>query len=399
MNLVWKLLRQHISIGQLVGFFFANLLGMLIVLLSIQFYQDVKPAFSQEDSFIKNDYLIVSKSISMMGGLTGSSSSFSEAEIEDIENQPFAKGVGRFTATQYHVYASFGMAGAAAMSTDMFFESVPTDFIDLKSDAWHFSESEGVVPIILPRSYLAIYNFGFAPSQSLPKITEDVAGMIQMRIVMRGNGQEAVVNGRVVGFTNRINTILAPEEFIRWSNERFAPQEDASPTRLIVRVANPADDRIMEYFSNEGYEIADDKLDAGKTMFFLRIVSGIVMGIGLLISLLSFYILMLSIYLLVQKNTQKLQNLLLIGYSPTKVCLPYQLLTLGMNALVLLIAILLLHYIRGYYLDMLWSVFPEMDGGGLLPAILIGLSLFLVVGIINIIAIRRKVMCIWKNKE
>ena len=33
MNLVWKLLRQHISIGQFVGFFFAILFGMFIILL------------------------------------------------------------------------------------------------------------------------------------------------------------------------------------------------------------------------------------------------------------------------------------------------------------------------------------------------------------------------------
>ena len=33
-RLVWKLLRQHISVGQLAGFFLANLFGMMIVLLS-----------------------------------------------------------------------------------------------------------------------------------------------------------------------------------------------------------------------------------------------------------------------------------------------------------------------------------------------------------------------------
>ena len=42
-TLVWKLLRQHISIGQLAGFFLANLFGMMIVLLSVQFYKDVIP--------------------------------------------------------------------------------------------------------------------------------------------------------------------------------------------------------------------------------------------------------------------------------------------------------------------------------------------------------------------
>lgn len=51
--MVWKLLRRHLSIIQFVGFFLANLLGMFIVLLSIQFYQDVKPLFSQEDGLRK----------------------------------------------------------------------------------------------------------------------------------------------------------------------------------------------------------------------------------------------------------------------------------------------------------------------------------------------------------
>ena len=52
-TLVWKLLRQHISIGQLAGFFLANLFGMMIVLLSVQFYKDVIPVFTEGDSFMK----------------------------------------------------------------------------------------------------------------------------------------------------------------------------------------------------------------------------------------------------------------------------------------------------------------------------------------------------------
>ena len=41
--MIWKLLRQHISVAQLAGFFLANLCGMVIVLLGIQFYKDVLP--------------------------------------------------------------------------------------------------------------------------------------------------------------------------------------------------------------------------------------------------------------------------------------------------------------------------------------------------------------------
>ena len=60
MSLVWKLLRQHISIPQFVGFFFANLFGMFIVMLGVQFYRDVMPVFTAQDSFLSSDYLIVS---------------------------------------------------------------------------------------------------------------------------------------------------------------------------------------------------------------------------------------------------------------------------------------------------------------------------------------------------
>lgn len=63
MSLVWKLLRQHISLPQLAGFFFANLCGMVIVLLSVQFYKDILPVFTEGDSFIKKDYIIVSKKV------------------------------------------------------------------------------------------------------------------------------------------------------------------------------------------------------------------------------------------------------------------------------------------------------------------------------------------------
>ena len=129
----------------------------------------------------------------------------------------------------------------------------------------------------------------------------------------------------------------------------------------------------------------------------LRIVSGVIMCVGLLISLLSFLILMLSIYLLVQKNAAKLQNLLLIGYSPTRVSLPYQLLTVGVNLLVLVLAVLLLVWLRSFYMNMLWAMFPTMKDTSLVPAIILGCLLTALVSVLNAIAIRRKVMAIWRG--
>ena len=175
MSLVWKLMRRHISLGQLAGFFFANLCGMVIVLLSIQFYQDVAPVFTEGDSFMKKDYIIVSKKVSTLGSLVGKSSSFSRNEIEEIEDQPFTKGVGEFTPSAFHVSAGVGMEQVGLhLSTAMFFESVPDKYVDVNLKDWHFEPGQNEVPIIIPRNYLNLYNFGFAQSRSLPQISEGV---------------------------------------------------------------------------------------------------------------------------------------------------------------------------------------------------------------------------------
>lgn len=391
MKLIWKLLRQHISILQLGGFFVANLLGMLIVLLSLQFYEDLGPVFTGQDSFIHDDYLIVSKKISTMGGLTGGqTSSFTTQEIQDLASQPFAKKAAGFTASQYKVSCYMGIDNVAQFGTEMFFEAVPDDYVDTDSKTWQWHPGEEV-PIILPRTYLAIYNFGFAQSHQLPKMNEGVVSMINMTIIIRGHGLEESMKGRVIGFSNRLNTILVPESFIEWSNARYAPDADVSPTRLILDVKNPTDDAITQYMNSHGYEIEDDKLDASRTTYFLKVVSAVIMAVGLLISILSFYILMLSIYLLVQKNTIKLQNLLLIGYSTTRVSLPYQILTLGMNAMVLILAFVVLLVIRSYYMRMLWAMFPDMQQGSLIPALCLGIVLFVIVSLINAIAVRNKI--------
>lgn len=399
-TLVWKLLRQHISIGQLAGFFLANLFGMMIVLLSVQFYKDVIPVFTEGDSFMKKDFIIATKKISTLGSFAGKSNTFSAEDIADLKKQPFTKTIGAFTPSQFKVSAGLGMQEAGIhLSTDMFFESVPDKFVDIKLDKWHFDESTHTIPIIIPRNYLNLYNFGFAQSRSLPKLSEGLMGLIQMDIMMRGNGRVEQYKGNIVGFSNRLNTILVPETFMRWANESFAPGTKSEPSRLIVEVNNPTDDRIAKYFKDKGYDTEGDKLDAGKTTWFLKVIVGIVLSVGLLISVLSFYILMLSIYLLLQKNTTKLENLLLIGYSPAKVALFYQLLTLGLNAIVLVLSISIVLYVRGSYMEWIGKLFPQLDEGSVWQAMLVGVLLFAGVSVFNVIAVRKKVASIWMHKS
>ena len=401
MNLVWKLLRQHISVPQFAGFFFANLFGMLIVLLGFQFYHDVVPIFTAEDSFMKSDFMIVNKKIGTANSISGRSNTFSNTEIDEIGEQSFSDKIGKFTSTEYKVDANMSVNGVPVLDNgEISFESVPDNFVEVKQlSDWKYTPGSKVVPIILPRIYLTMYNFGFAQSHSLPKISDGLIGMIDFQIFVHGNKKQAQFKGKVIGFSSRLSSILVPQAFMDWSNNEYAPGQQTEPTRLIMSLKNPGDQNFTKYLDKKGYEIENDKLNAEKTTYFLKMMVTMVMVVGLIISVLSFYILMLSIYLLVQKNSSKLENLLLIGYSPGHVARPYQLLTISLNIAVLIMAWIILFFVRNYYMGIIETLFPDMEDGSMLSTFVVGISLLVLVSICNLIAIRNKIASIWKRKE
>ena len=400
MNLVWKLLRQHLSIPQMTGFFFANLFGMIIVLLSVQFYQDVIPVFTAEDSFMRSDFLIVNKKIGTASTISGSSNTFNQTEVDDLAQQPFVSRMGKFTNANYKADVSMRVNGVSVLNNgEISFESIPDSFVDTPLRNWNYQPGEKTIPIILPRIYLTMYNFGFAQTHALPKLSDGLVGMIDFHIFVHGKHREAQFKGKVIGFSNRLSSILVPQAFMDWSNDTFAPGETHAPTRLIVQVNNPSDPQFTKYLDQKGYEMENDKLNTEKTTYFLRLLVMMVVGVGLVISALSFYILMLSIYLLVQKNTHKLENLLLIGYRPAQVALPYQMLTIGLNLLIYGLALLAIFFARSYYMDLIETLFPNIEDGNMLPAIAVGALLFVLVSLSNYAIIARKIVRIWKRKD
>lgn len=390
--LLLRLLKRHISPAQLLGFVLANLIGLGILLLGLQFYRDALTALSAKDSLMRADYLIISKQVS--SGLFGSrDNSFSAEEIADLEQQPFVAALGRFTPSKFQVSAGLGLGSAlgSGLSTYMFLEAVPDRFLDIKPSDWHWEEGQQEVPLIIPRSYLGLYNSAFAQSQGLPLLSEATIGAIPLGLELRGGLEEQHYRGRIVGFSNRLNTLLVPEHFIQQMNRRLAPEVPASPTRLILELHNPSDPAIALYLREHSYESEGERLASSQSMYFLRLLSGVVLGVGLLISALSAYLLLLSIYLLLQKNSRQLENLLLLGYSQRQLVLPYVLLTLVLNLLALLAALGLVLWVRGYYLEAASRLVPEELGASLLPTLLLGLGLLVGTTLLNALAIGRKV--------
>ena len=396
-SLLSKLLRKNVSSMQLGGSAIANLIGLIIVGIALQFYLDLRPIFNDEESFVKSDYLVVTRKVTGMDALMGGSE-ISEAEVADIEAQPWVRRVGRFTASDYEVRAAVALGSSgAAMTTQLFFESIPAEFLDVNSAEWRFDERNPVIPVIVSKDYLSLYNFGFAAAQGMPKISEGMAGMIPLQFTISGNGLSQSFSGRIVGFSARVNTILVPEEFMHWSNSRFGSGSAAGASRLIVEVNAPGDIKIEQYIADHNFEVAGDKANSNKAGYLFTIAVSVVAAVGVLISLLSFFVLILSIMLLLQKNTKKLQDLLQLGYTPMQVSGYYIRLVLRVNDVVLILALMLIFVARLIYLPMLEPLGIEAASTALTIVAVIGLVALITIG--NAVAIMRHVNKLWRLHE
>lgn len=389
MNIIQRLLRKNLSMAQLVGFTLANFIGLLIVLLGLQLYTDVRSIWQDEDSFMQKDYLVINKRVSGSGLLTGERASFSADEITDIEKQSWVRKVGRFSSADYRLSASIEQAGRS-MSTYMFFESIPSEFVDVDSDEWGYEEGDNVVPIIISKDYLSLYNFGFASSTGLPQFSETMIGSIPMRLRISSAKGGAELQGRIVGFSNRLNTILVPQEFMDWSNSRYGRTAGAraDPSRLIIDVSSPGDVKIKDYIAEHGYEIAGDKANSTAS-YFLNVATGVVLAIGAVITILSLFVLLLSISLLMQKNRQKMHSLIMLGYELKEVGRPYRQLVVAVNAVAYLLAAGAMLAMRMLYIDAVRAMGASETTVWM--SLGVGAMITIVVILFNIISINRKV--------
>jgi hypothetical protein len=386
-NLIWKLLRKHISIFELAVFFIANLIGMTVILAGVQIYSDLKPTMTGEGALIGSDYLVVTHPVERMGV---GGESFSKEDIAELEAHEFVSSVGAFRSSEFEVYGSI-LFGGRKLSTMLFFEAIPDSFLDIQPKEWNYKTGDNTIPIILPRNYLNLYNFGFSSTQQLPQITEDIIKRVELGITLRGNDLRGDFAGRVVGFSDRINTILVPMTFMEWANERYGKSGDEEATRLIIEVENPSDPELVAFLDANNYEVENKPSESSKAMFILKVCVVIIICIGVIFSILSIIILTLSIYLLLQKNIVKLENLILIGYTPKRVALPYNLMTLILNISILIIGIIIVNVAQRIYLGYISQLAGHDLSSTPVVAIIVGVILTVVVILFNFSIINRKI--------
>jgi hypothetical protein len=375
-----KLQKRTIVLSQIIGYALALLVGVTILLLVTQLYFDIKPLLTNQTDVFKSKAAVISKNISVFKSIKRERVYFNNEEIDELRKQSFVKNIAKFNSATFKINAySNKSESVPVFYTDLFFESIPDIYLDVKTDEWKWNASLDFIPIIIPENYLNLYNFGFAESQGLPVLSKNTISQIEFNIQISGHHRTKDYKSKIVGFSNKVNSILVPEDFLLWANNEFGRQNNISTSRILVEFNDPSDKNILKYFNEHNYSINKEELEFSKLVFFFKSALIFVFLIADVIIFISISFILLSFNLIIERNKELLLNLYNIGYNYTQIAKFYQLSISLITVFSILASIIISYSIRNYYLAKIINLFDFSIGKN--HILLLGALLILILGI------------------
>ena len=311
-QLLKKIIRTGVGRGRYIMAGIGLAIALLLILSAVQIqvnYNELLYGATNQDSTA--NFLVINKRIDG----NNQTNTLSKEEIGKLQQQPFVDAVGLLTSSQFKVSAQ-SPSERFPFYTDLFFESVPDTFIDVQSKDWKWSEGSTNIPLIIPNQFLDLYNFGFAPSQSLMQLTQSMVMALPIVINIHYHGQVVPFTGRVVGFSDRISSVLVPQNFLDWANKRFGSQQPGGTSRVVIQTKDPGNPELVSYLKNNGLVT-----DADKTRFskYRQIVNTIVNAswlTGAVMLLFALLVFSLFIQLTIASTKNEINLLVTLGASP-----------------------------------------------------------------------------------
>lgn len=309
MRIVSKLLavkNDRSSTFGAVGLF----IGILMFLSAFQLYQDVQNIGGDESD--NEAYLVVNKEIGLLNTLSIGDTDFNQQVIDQLKSENGIEDVAGFKANLYRVSAS---STQIPFRLELYFESVPTEFIDVDTSDFKWKEGQQEIPIIISSNIYNMFNFGFTPSQNLPKISKELLRKFEGNLKLSANGKQLNFTGRVVGLSDRINSILVPANFLDWSNAYFAGEQDESFTRLILKVEDINSPEIKQVLRKYNLQTNEEMFLGRSFGKIVDILFGVVTFVGGIIFFLALIIVVLSMKLSLHNNRDSLVKMRMLGIS------------------------------------------------------------------------------------
>lgn len=356
-----KILFSNIPVIYFAGAVTGALVGFLLLMATLNAW-NLYRTFTQSAQGNSEQYVTINKKIGLLNTVSNRLSGFSEAEMDTIRRQEFVADMAPYVRSAFGVEASRSASSRMPyMRTEMFFEAVPNRFIDKVPDNWHWHKGSNHIPVLIPKQYLNLYNFGFAKSQGLPNVSAGLIGQFTFKITLYNQQRTEHYKGSIAGFSNRIQSLLVPMDFLKNANQRFAPNTERQPDRLIIKLEPNMEQDLYKFLSRKGYETTHDAFQGGKIALFVHISGSVLLVIAGVIILLALIVYALTLQLTVQRNKDEIYQLLLLGYKPFAIFRYYFVVQFTVAAMVLLLSGTAIYFATRRALTFLANRYIELE--------------------------------------
>jgi len=394
---VSKIILKTQKPAQLIAALLGCLIGFLLIITSVQNYFNLNSVLSDKDQAIGSQYLVINKKVSLLNSLNLKKSAFTKAQLEEIETLPSVEKISTFTPNQFEARAylqlSLDQQNQIELKTDLFLESIENSFIDVKSEDWKWNIDDEVVPVILPADFINLYNFTYAPARNLPQISKSTIQMFGFKIIIGNENNETTFKGKIIGFSNRITSMIVPLSFMNYANEKYKNETLSNQDyyRLIVKI-NPSKLSDFNKFLNEkGFETNNELLKSAKLSSVLQITLTFVFLIGMLMILNAFSGFLLYLQLTITKSKYELETLLRLGYPHRKLVNWYATGVLILLLSIFTISFSFLKYIQIKVIDFMTEYGFEVSSDINNSVIYIGVFVVLILFVLFYLSIIRQI--------
>jgi cell division protein FtsX len=200
-----------------------------------------------------------------------------------------------------------------------------------------------------------------------------------------------VLKGKVAGFSDRIQSMLVPQEFMQWCNARFAQGEKRSPSRILIKTKDATSPVLNQFLEKNQLQADKEKTRFSKYREIVNWIAGISGLSGLLMLVFAALVLSLFIQLNIVSKQDEIRLLIQLGASPQQMIGFLMKKFFPPNAIIVLIALGLVAILQ--YLLFGWLQKKTIGvSAWISPLTLIAaLLLILLMGVVNRIAIGKSV--------
>lgn len=287
--------------------------ALVLILSAVQIqanYNSLLHGKNNQDSIA--NFLLVNKTVTSENA---GSAGMTAEDIADLKRQPFTEALGMLTASRFKLSAE-GASNAMPFTSDLFFESVPDEFIDVTSADWKWNNQSQFIPMIIPNMFLDMYNFGFATSQNLPQLSQDLVKNLPIKINIKTPAGDVSYYAKVVGFSDRISSILVPQQFMDWANAKFGSSPQGKPSRVVIKTKDPGNPLLVRYLREHHLSADADKTRFSKYRQVVDMVVNISWVTGAVMLLFALLIFTLFIQLTIASCRDEITLLITLGAAP-----------------------------------------------------------------------------------